>query len=464
MSMQITNTMSGKKEKFETIEPGKVRMYVCGPTVYSEAHIGHAMSAMVFDVIRRYLEYRGYKVLHAQNFTDVDDKIIHRADDLGISPDQLAEDMILEWVAQTAQLNIKPATIYPRATQEIDTIIDLIQKLVDSGYAYHVPGSDVYYRVSKFEGYGKLSHRKLEDMIAGARVDVDEAKEHPMDFVLWKAAKEGEPAWDSPWGPGRPGWHIECSAMIQRHLGGQIDIHGGGSDLIFPHHENEITQSESVNCGCSLARYWVHNGMLQLRGEKMSKSEGNLVTIRELLEMGGGEVFRFMVLGSHYRSPMAFGQDTFDSAKRGLDRLIGTVRGLDRREVPAARPDHPLANEVDETRRRFEEAMDDDFNTPVALAALFDLARVINRESESTPELRYAQAALQDLASVLGLTLREPEIQGTDVAPFVDLLVELRQELRTAKQFALADRVRDRLGELGITIEDSAEGSTWRRS
>lgn len=464
MTIQITNTMTGRKEPFETLEPGKVKMYVCGPTVYSEAHIGHAMSAMVFDVIRRYLEYRGYKVLHAQNFTDVDDKIIDRAKLLGISPDQLAEDMILEWMSQTAQLNIKPATIYPRATQEIETIIELIQKLVDTGYAYHVPGNDVYYRVSRFDGYGKLSHRKLDDMIAGSRIDVDENKEHPMDFVLWKAAKSGEPAWDSPWGPGRPGWHIECSAMIQRHLGGQIDIHGGGSDLIFPHHENEITQSESANCGCSLARYWVHNGMLQLRGEKMSKSEGNLVTIRELLDMGGGEVFRFMVLGSHYRSPMAFGQDTFDAARRGLDRLVGTVRGLDRRQLPSERPAHPLADAVDETRQKFEQAMDDDFNTPNALAALFDLARAINREAPDTPAVRYAQAALQDLAAVLGLTLREPDVAGTDSTPFIELLVELRQKLRRAKQFDLADEVRDRLNDMGITIEDSAEGSSWRRS
>jgi cysteinyl-tRNA synthetase len=301
-------------------------------------------------------------------------------------------------------------------------------------------------------------------MIAGSRVDVDENKEHPMDFVLWKAAKEGEPAWDSPWGPGRPGWHIECSAMIQRHLGGQVDIHGGGSDLIFPHHENEITQSESVNCGCSLATYWVHNGMLELRGEKMSKSEGNLVTIRELLDIGGGEVFRFMVLGSHYRSPMAFGEDTYESAKRGLERLIGAARELDRREVPDRRPDHPLADLVDETRTRFERAMDDDFNTPVALAALFDLARAINREGAGSPEVRYAQAELQDLAAVLGLTLREAEVGGEDSSPFIDLLVDVREKLRRAKQFELADEVRDRLSNLGVTIEDSAEGSRWRRS
>lgn len=464
VTITITNTLTGKKEPFETLEPGKVKMYVCGPTVYAEAHIGHAMSAIVFDIIRRYLEYRGYQVMHAQNFTDVDDKIIIRAADLGITPDRLAEDMIQEWMAQTAALNIKPATIYPRATQEIDTIIDLIRKLIESGNAYHVKGSDVFYRVSSFDGYGKLSHRNLDDMLAGSRVDVDPNKEHPMDFVLWKAAKAGEPAWDSPWSPGRPGWHIECSAMIQRHLGGQIDIHGGGSDLIFPHHENEITQSESANCGCSLARYWVHNGMLQLQGEKMSKSEGNLVTIRELLEIGGGEVFRFMVLGSHYRSPLAFGEETYEAAKRGLERLIGTVRGLDRNEVPAERRSDPLADLAAETRERFETAMDDDFNTPAALAALFDLSRAINREGSATPAVRYAQAELEDLAAVMGLTLREPDIAGADSTPYVDLLVEVRDDLRAAKQFELADRVRDRLGELGVVIEDSPEGSRWRWS
>lgn len=464
MSIQITNTLTGAKEPFETIEPGKVKMYVCGPTVYAEAHIGHAMSSIVFDIIRRYLEYRGYQVLHAQNFTDVDDKIIDRAAELGVTPERLAEDTIQEWMAQTALLNIKPATIYPRATQEIDTIIDLIGKLIESGHAYHVPGSDVFYRVTSFDGYGKLSHRKLDDMVAGSRVDVDPNKEHPMDFVLWKAAKVDEPSWGSPWGPGRPGWHIECSSMIQRHLGGQVDIHGGGSDLIFPHHENEITQSESANCGCALARYWVHNGMLQLQGEKMSKSEGNLVTVRELLDMGGGEVFRFMVLGSHYRSPLPFGEETYESARRGLERLIGAVRGLDRREVPLQRPDDPLVEMVDEVRGRFESAMDDDFNTPAALAALFDLARAINRESSATPTVRYAQAALQDLAAVFGLTLREPEPASADSGPYIDLLLEVREDLRSAKQFEMADRIRDRLSDLGVAIEDSAEGTRWRWS
>jgi cysteinyl-tRNA synthetase len=464
VALTITNTLTGKKEPFETIEPGKVTMYVCGPTVYDQAHIGHAMSAIVFDVIRRYLEFRGYTVVHAQNFTDVDDKIIVRAREIGVKPEQLAEDLIQEWLAQTAALNVKPATIYPRATQEIDTIIDLISKLIETGHAYHVPGSDVFYRVTSFEDYGKLSHRKLEDMVAGTRVEVDPNKEHPMDFVLWKAAKPGEPAWDAPWGPGRPGWHIECSAMIQRHLGGQIDIHGGGSDLIFPHHENEITQSESANCGCTLARYWVHNGMLQLSGEKMSKSEGNLVTITELLEMGGGEVFRFMVLGSHYRSPLPFNQETYESSKRGLERLINAVRGLDRRELPADPGDHPLVAFVADVRQRFEAAMDDDFNTPNALAALFDLARAINREQAGDPAVRYAQAELQDLAGVLGLTLREPELGSADAEPFIDLLVEIREDLRDARHFDLADRIRDRLSELNVTIEDSSEGTRWRRS
>jgi cysteinyl-tRNA synthetase len=464
VAIHITNTLTGKKEPFETLESGKVKMYVCGPTVYAESHIGHAMSAMVFDVIRRYLEYRGYQVMHAQNFTDVDDKIIDRAAMLGVTPEQLSEDMIQEWLAQTAALNIKPATIYPRATQEIDTIIELISKLIEQGHAYYVPGSDVFYRVTSFDGYGKLSHRKLEDMVAGSRVDVDPKKEHPMDFVLWKAAKPGEPAWDSPWAPGRPGWHIECSAMIQRHLGGQIDIHGGGSDLIFPHHENEITQSEAANCGCSLARYWVHNGMVQLSGEKMSKSVGNLITINELLDMGGGEIFRFMVLGSHYRSPLSFSEESYQSAKGGLERIINAVRGLNRSEVPLERPDHALSEVVDDVRARYEAAMNDDFNTPVALAALFDLARAINRESDEGQAVRYAQAALQDLASVLGLTLREPELGSAEVEPFIDLLVEVREDLRNAKQFELSDRIRDRLSALGITIEDSAEGTRWRRS
>ncbi|HET7034719.1 MAG TPA: cysteine--tRNA ligase, partial [Thermomicrobiaceae bacterium] len=408
MSIYVTDTLTGRKEPFETIEPGKVRMYVCGPTVYAQAHIGHAMSAIVFDVIKRYLEYRGYEVIHAQNFTDVDDKIIQRAHELGIPPERLAEQLIHEWLDETAALNIQPATVYPRATHEIETIITMVADLIASGHAYPVEGGDVFFRVNAFPGYGKLSHRALDEMQAGARIEVDERKENPMDFAVWKAAKPGEPAWESPWGLGRPGWHIECSAMVYDHLGGQVDIHGGGSDLIFPHHENEIAQSEAF-CSCEpFARYWLHNGLLQLGGEKMSKSLGNLVTIRQLIEEGNAQPFRLLVLGSHYRGPLTFNAETLESARRGLARLTGAVRGFDPDQVPLGPPEHPLAGAAAEARARFEQAMDDDFNTPVALAALYDLARGINREEDAGAQaeaVAWAQAQLRELAGVLGLTL-----------------------------------------------------------
>ncbi len=467
MALQVTNTLTRQKEPFETIEPGKVRMYVCGPTVYAEAHVGHAMSAIVFDVIRRYLEYSGYEVVHAQNFTDVDDKIIQRAATLGIPPERLAEQLIDEWLADTAALNIKPATLYPRATREIDTIIAMIEGLIAEGHAYAVEGGDVFYRVTSFPGYGKLSHRDLEEMLAGARIEVDPRKEHPMDFALWKSAKPGEPAWESPWGPGRPGWHIECSAMIYHHLGGQIDIHGGGADLIFPHHENEIAQSEAFLHRAPLARYWLHNGLLQLGGEKMSKSIGNLVTIRELLNEGNGEAFRFLVLSSHYRNPLTFSQETLESARRGLQRLQAALRGYRPEARPEVRPDHPLADAADGTRRGFREAMDDDFNTPVALAHLFELARAINREQDAgapAGAVAYAQETLRELGGVLGLRLEEEP--GAEVAaePFIDLLLEVRQELRQRKEWALADRIRERLADLGIVLEDTPQGTIWRRA
>jgi cysteinyl-tRNA synthetase len=444
MTLHISNTLTGRKEPFD------------------EAHIGHAMSAIVFDVIRRYLEYRGYQVVHAQNFTDVDDKIIVRARELGVEPEDLAEELVQEWLAQTVRLNVKPATIYPRATQEIDTIIQMISSLIERGHAYPADG-DVYYRVTSFTEYGKLSHRKLDEMMAGARLEIDPRKEHPMDFALWKAAKPGEPSWDSPWGPGRPGWHIECSAMIRRHLGAQIDIHGGGSDLIFPHHENEISQSEPVSCGKALARYWVHNGMLQLSGEKMSKSIGNMITLRDLLEQGDGEVFRFMVLGSHYRSPLTYSDESRESARRGLERLATAVRDFDMARVPPSAPDHPLIAFSNDVQERFESAMDDDFNTPVALAALFDLARALNREEADRQARAYAQGVLKRLAGVLGLTLREPAQPAGDAAPFLTLLVDVRSRLREARQWELSDLIRDRLAELGVTLEDGPDGTTWRR-
>ncbi|WP_040669522.1 cysteine--tRNA ligase [Nitrolancea hollandica] len=464
--MKITNTLTGRKEVFEPLEPGRVRMYVCGPTVYSEAHIGHAMSAIIFDVIRRYLEYAGHEVTFVQNFTDIDDKIIQRAATLGIPPEELAERLIRDWLTETAALNIKPATIYPRATQEIDVIQEIIQGLINSGHAYAADG-DVFYRVLSFPGYGKLSKRQIEEMLAGARVEVDPRKEHPMDFVLWKAAKPGEPAWESPWGPGRPGWHIECSAMIIHHLGNAIDIHGGGSDLIFPHHENEIAQSEAFLAQAPWVRYWIHNGLLQLGEEKMSKSLGNLISIRELLDRGGGEIFRFLVLSSHYRNPLTFTDESFEGAKRGLARLQGAVRGFQPQEVPTQPPDHPLAKAAESARQGFHRAMEDDFNTPVALAQLFDLAREINREEAAgtAPEtVAYAQSVLKELAGVLGLTLREPERADEAIEPFVELLIAVRRDLRERKQWDLADQIRSRLTELGIALEDTAQGTTWRRA
>ncbi len=466
MALKITNTLTGRKEVFEPLEPGRVRMYVCGPTVYSEAHIGHAMSAIIFDVIRRYLEYAGHEVTFVQNFTDIDDKIIQRAATLGIPPEELAERLIRDWLTETAALNIKPASIYPRATQEIDVIQEIIQGLINSGHAYAADG-DVFYRVLSFPDYGKLSKRQIEEMLAGARVEVDPRKEHPMDFVLWKAAKPGEPAWESPWGPGRPGWHIECSAMIIHHLGNAIDIHGGGSDLIFPHHENEIAQSEAFLAQAPWVRYWIHNGLLQLGEEKMSKSLGNLISIRELLERGGGEIFRFLVLSSHYRNPLTFTDESFEGAKRGLARLQGAVRGFQPEEVPAQPPDHPLAKAAEAARQGFNRAMEDDFNTPVALAQLFDLAREINREEAAgtAPEtVAYAQSVLKELAGVLGLTLREPERADEAIEPFVELLIAVRRDLRDRKQWDLADQIRSRLTELGIALEDTAQGTTWRRA
>ena len=324
MTIQIYNTLSRKKEPFETIEPKKVSMYVCGPTVYDNAHVGHAMSVLVFDIIRRYLEYRGYEVRHAMNYTDVDDKIINRANAENIDPYDLAERYIQQFSQHLEDLNILPATVYPRATQEIDQIIEMVQGLIEKNHAYEAEG-DVYFFVSSDDDYGKLSGRKIEDMQSGFRINVDERKETPMDFALWKASKPGEPAWDSPWGPGRPGWHIECSAMSLHHLGEQIDIHGGGNDLVFPHHENEIAQTESYT-GKSFARYWVHNGMLQLSGEKMSKSLGNLVTIEDFLAENEADVLRMMILNSSYRSPLTFNDETVGHAERALTRLRSALR------------------------------------------------------------------------------------------------------------------------------------------
>ncbi len=468
MTLRIYSTLSRKKEDFSPIEPGKVRMYVCGPTVYDKAHIGHAMSAVIFDIIRRYFIFRGYEVNFVMNFTDVDDKIILRANKLGMDPFELGQMYINEYQAHLRALNVLPATFNPRATQEMAQILQMIEGLIAKGYAYPA-GGDVYFRVQRYQDYGQLSGRRLEDMQAGARIEVSEQKEHPMDFALWKAAKPGEPAWESPWGPGRPGWHIECSAMNLQHLGEQIDIHGGGNDLIFPHHENEIAQTESLT-GKPFARYWMHNGMLQLGSEKMSKSLGNLITIEEFLSRHSADAFRMLILNASYRGPLTYTEEVVAQAERGLERLLSALRpalpgaaGLDSDGQQA------LNEQAEATQAAFIEAMDDDFNTAGALAALFELVRAINQaraDGATDADLQPAQTRLRQLGEVLGLRLEQPteKEQGGQSAALIDLLLEVRLELRKQKLWALSDRIRDRLKELGVTIEDSKEGSTWRWS
>ena len=451
--MKIFNTLTGQKEEFAPQNPPAVAMYVCGVTPYSSAHLGHAMSYINFDVIRRYLEFRGYKVKHVQNFTDIDDKIIERAARLGVPASDLAEQHIQEFFREMDTLNIQRATVYPRATQELPKIIELIEGLIARGYAYPASG-DVYFRVQRDEDYGQLSHRALDGMMAGARVQPGAQKEHPMDFALWKAAKEGEPQWPSPWGPGRPGWHIECSAMALRHLGETIDLHGGGRDLIFPHHENEIAQSESYTGKHPFVRYWLHNGLMEMGEEKMSKSLGNIVTLQEALAKYSPDALRLFILGSHYRNPLTFSEESLAGAFRGAERLRNAV---------AAPSKGGAALDSGAFKERFVQAMDDDFNAPQALATLFDLSREINRAGDEGWSTDLAKQVLSELSGVLGLTLDTPKTAGgTDIAPFVELLVEMRKELRAAKQYALADTLRKRLTDLGVTLEDSAEGTRWK--
>ena len=464
MSLKIYSTLSREKSEFVPLEEGKVRMYVCGPTVYDSAHVGHAMSALVFDIVRRYLIYKGYDVDYVMNFTDVDDKIIARAEKLGVEPIALAEEYIKEFKNDLEDLNILPATEHPRATEEINTIIDMVARLLEKDVAYEVNG-DVYFRVEADKAYGKLSGRKLEEMNAGSRIRVDERKENPMDFAVWKAAKAGEPAWDSPWGPGRPGWHIECSAMNLHHLGQQIDIHGGGNDLIFPHHENEIAQTEAIT-GKPFARYWMHNGMLQLKGEKMSKSTGNLIPIREFLQDHSGNVMRLIVLSSYYRSPLTFNNEIIQANERAYQRILTAKRPALANSTGASQDLlDQLAKQAQQTRQEFVESMDEDFNTAGALGTIFDLVRMINtaRDGGATDsELESAQGTLLELTGVLGLTLDEGESETSSADAFVDLLLDLRQELRSQKNYALSDRIRDELIKLGVVIEDTPQGSTWR--
>jgi len=474
--MKVFNTLSGQKEEFLP-QGDEVKMYVCGVTPYDDCHIGHAMSYIIFDVIKRYLQFRGYKVKYVQNITDIDDKIIDRAGRLGISTHDLAKKYSDSYFEDMDALNIGRADIYPRATEEIPKIIEVVQGLIDKGYAYPAGGS-VYFRVRSVADYGKLSHRSLESMMAGMRIEVEEEKEDSMDFVLWKAAKPGEPSWSSPWGQGRPGWHIECSAMSLKYLGDTLDIHGGGQDLVFPHHENEIAQSESFTGVKPFVKYWLHNGLVQLGEEKMSKSLGNLITIKEALQKYSADAIRIFTLSSYYRGPLTYSEEALGAAESGADRLRQAVKGEGRGDVAGVKID------VEPYQNRFTEAMNDDFSTAQALAALFDLAREINRADEAGLDAAEAQQTLLKLANILGLTLKPLEKPPLDAKPFIDLLLEFlpsiekplpteaepviellistRNQLREAKQWQRADEIRARLAELGIAFEDTPKGTVWK--
>jgi len=451
--MRFYNTLTGRLEPFQP-QGDEIKLYVCGVTPYDEAHIGHAMSSVIFDVLRRYLEFRGHQVKHVRNFTDVDDKIIDRAAERGEDALQLSRRYSDRYSEDMQLLNVLPAHVEPRVSEEIPSIIEVIQGLIDKGYAYPARG-DVYYRVSRKPDYGKLSHQSVEKLVSEDRDDPLDGKESPLDFALWKGAKPGEPSWESPWGAGRPGWHIECSAMSLRYLGAQLDLHGGGTDLIFPHHENEIAQSEAYTGVEPFVRVWLHNGMLSIEGDKMSKSLGNVVGIRDVVERHGADAFRLFVLSGSYRKPLNYTEEGVQGNRRGAERLRTAVRRPGRNESDRALDASPF-------RDRFIAAMDDDLNTAAAIAVLFDLATEINRARDAGDDIAGAQALLLELAGVLGLRLEESESEAVAAQPFIDLLIEIRRELRAAKQYQLADQVRSRLSDLGVTLEDSPSGTTWR--
>jgi cysteinyl-tRNA synthetase len=471
MTLRVHNTLSGTIEDFVPLHPPKVGMYVCGVTVYDRSHIGHARALVVFDVIYRYLRFLGYDVTFVRNFTDVDDKIIKRAQDAGLSAMQVSESNIAAFNEDMRVLGCAPPQIEPKATEHIAEMIEIIRELEAKGLAY-AAGGDVYFAVDKLPSYGQLSGRRLEDMVAGARVEVDELKHHPMDFALWKGSKPGEPEWDSPWGPGRPGWHIECSAMASKYLGQPFDIHGGGNDLIFPHHENEIAQSEGAK-GCQLARYWLHNGMVNFGAEKMSKSLGNVWTVADAARQVGGEAVRLLVLGTHYRGPLDFQPDRLLETKRTLDRLYETIARADDalREHPAAPDAAPRAAIVAE----FRSGMDDDFNTARGLATLFDAMRALNRDLDAAAWSGAAasRAAIAEIAAVLGIggqsarayleRDRTRGLESTELsAADVERLIAARAEARKAKDFKRADEIRGELKAHGVVLEDSAQGTTWK--
>ena len=468
--MKLFNTMTMRKEEFVPLEEGKVKMYACGPTVYNYIHVGNARPIIMFDVLRRYLEYRGYDVTFVQNFTDVDDKIINRANEEGISSAEVAEKYIAEYYTDAKGLGVREATVHPRATENMPEIISIVSTLIDKGYAYEVNG-DVYFRTLKFKDYGKLSHQPLEELQAGARIDVADVKENPMDFALWKAAKPGEPSWDSPWGPGRPGWHIECSAMSMRYLGKTLDIHCGGQDLTFPHHENEIAQSEAAN-GCEFVRYWVHNGFISIDNRKMSKSLGNFFTVREAAEAYGYSTIRMFMLMSHYRSPLNYSGEILMQAKAALERLKTALENLEflarnAAEDPMTPEQQAFADGLGRYRERFVEAMDDDFNTADAISVIFELVREANAvtAADRQPTRAVAKAALdmlKELEGVLGLVYGE-EGGDDELAAQVEALIEARAQAKKEKNYAEADRIRDQLKDMGIAIMDTKQGVQWKK-
>ena len=468
--MKIFNTMSRQKEEFVPLEEGKVSMYVCGPTVYNLIHIGNARPMIVFDTFRRYLEYKGYDVNYVSNFTDVDDKIIKKANEEGVDASVISERYIEECKKDMAAMNVKPATTHPLATNEIQGMIDMISTLIEKGYAYAAEDGTVYYRTRKFAEYGKLSHKNLDDLQAGHR-DIKvtgDLKEDALDFVLWKPKKEGEPYWESPWCEGRPGWHIECSVMSKKYLGDEIDIHAGGEDLIFPHHENEIAQSEAAN-GVPFAKYWMHNGFLNINNQKMSKSLGNFFTVRDIAEKYDLQVLRFFMLSAHYRSPLNFSADLMEAAKNGLERIVTAASTLKRQMEATTNPnmseeEKALFDATEDYVKKFEAAMDDDANTADAVSAVFELVKYINTNASSENSHMYLELLydrLNTLCDVLGIILeQEEELLDADV----EALIQERTEAKKAKNFARADEIRDELKNRGILLEDTREGVKWKRA
>ena len=463
--MKIYNTMTRKKEEFKPIDENEIKIYACGPTVYNFIHIGNARPLCVFDTMRRYMEYRGMNVKFVQNFTDIDDKIIIRANEEGKTYKEISETYIKEFWTDAKGLNVKEATVHPKATENIDEIINIISTLIEKGYAYDIDG-DVYFRTLKFNEYGKLSHQPLEDLESGARIAIGEKKENPLDFALWKAAKPGEPSWESPWGQGRPGWHIECSAMNRRYLGKTIDIHCGGRDLIFPHHENEIAQSECAN-GCTFSNYWMHNGYINVDNVKMSKSLGNFKTVREISDVYGYEVIRYLLISSHYRSPINYSIDIIKQCQSALNRLYTCRESLDFALQNAGAPtdkDVELKASLSQRKAQFIEAMDDDLNTADALAAVFELTKDINTKildsGASKDVCEYAAGLFDELCAVLGILYNRKE---NNVNAEIEALIEKRNEARKNKDWALADKIRDDLKAQGIILKDTANGVTWSK-